>query len=128
MRHRKLKADFLFTGEKLLTNEKILITDLNGEIIDIIDKKDAGEEIETFKGILSPGFVNAHCHLELSHLKNKIPERTGLVDFVLFFEKELMNYYKYLLQQQFHFGTFLFPLLQWQQEFHLRQNIFLILF
>ncbi|HXR82732.1 MAG TPA: amidohydrolase family protein [Hanamia sp.] len=82
MRHRKLKADFLFTGEKLLTNEKILITDLNGEIIDIIDKKDAGEEIETFKGILSPGFVNAHCHLELSHLKNKIPERTGLVDFV----------------------------------------------
>jgi len=82
MRHRKLKADFLFTGEKLLTNEKILITDLKGEIIDIIDTKDAGEEIETFKGILSPGFVNAHCHLELSHLKNKIPERTGLVDFV----------------------------------------------
>src|SRR6185312_6088432 len=82
MRHRKLKSDFLFTGEKLLTNEKILITDLKGEIIDIIDTKDAGEEIETFKGILSPGFVNAHCHLELSHLKNKIPERTGLVDFV----------------------------------------------
>ncbi len=82
MRHRKLKADFLFTGEKLLNNEKILISDLKGEIIDIIDTKDAGEEIETFKGILSPGFVNAHCHLELSHLKNKIPETTGLVDFV----------------------------------------------
>ncbi len=34
------------------------------------------------KGILSPGFINAHCHLELSHLKNVIPEKTGLIDFV----------------------------------------------
>ncbi|MEI9958625.1 MAG: amidohydrolase family protein [Ferruginibacter sp.] len=31
---------------------------------------------------LSPGFINAHCHLELSHLKERIPEKTGLVDFV----------------------------------------------
>lgn len=98
MRYRKLRADFLFTGEKLLSNEKILITDLKGEIINIIDEKDAGEEIETFKGILSPGFINAHCHLELSHLKNKIPEKTGLIDFVFkvvseryFEEEEILN-------------------------------------
>jgi len=98
MRYRKLKADYLFTGEKLLTNEKILITDFTGEIIDIIDEKDAGEEIETYKGILCPGLVNAHCHLELSHLKNVIPEKTGLVDFVFkvvseryFAEEEILN-------------------------------------
>jgi aminodeoxyfutalosine deaminase len=77
-----LKADYLFTGEKLLNNENVLVTNINGEIINIIALKDAGEEIETYKGILSPGFINAHCHLELSHLKNKIKERTGLVDFV----------------------------------------------
>jgi aminodeoxyfutalosine deaminase len=82
MRYRKLKADYLFTGEKLLNNQNVLVTSLEGEIFNIINVKDAGEEIETYKGILSPGFVNAHCHLELSHLKNKIPERTGLVDFV----------------------------------------------
>ncbi|HSN07700.1 MAG TPA: amidohydrolase family protein, partial [Hanamia sp.] len=35
-----------------------------------------------FEGIISPGFINAHCHLELSHLKNIIPEGPGLVDFV----------------------------------------------
>lgn len=98
MRYRKLKADYLFTGEKLLTNEKTLITDLTGEVIDIIDEKDAGEEIQTYRGILSPGFVNAHCHLELSHLKNIIPEKTGLVDFVFkvvseryFAEEEILN-------------------------------------
>jgi len=82
MRYRKLKADYLFTGEKLLNNEHVLITNFNGEIINIIEAKDAGEEIETFEGILSPGFINAHCHLELSHLKNIIQEKTGLVDFV----------------------------------------------
>ena len=82
MRYRKFKADYLFTGDKLLNKEHILITNFNGEIINIIDEKDAGEEIENFEGILSPGFINAHCHLELSHLKNTIPEKTGLIDFV----------------------------------------------
>ncbi len=82
MRYRKLKADYLFTGAELLNDKNVLVTNIHGEIINIIDIKDAGEEIETYKGILSPGFINAHCHLELSHLKNIIPEKTGLVDFV----------------------------------------------
>ena len=60
----------------------VLITDDKGKIINIVNKNEAGEDIEVFKGILSPGFINAHCHLELSHLKNIIPEKTGLVDFV----------------------------------------------
>jgi len=34
------------------------------------------------EGLLSPGFINAHCHLELSYLKNVIPTGTGLVQFV----------------------------------------------
>lgn len=42
----------------------------------------AGEGVEYFPGLLTPGFVNAHCHLELSHLKGLIPEHTGLVPFV----------------------------------------------
>lgn len=33
-------------------------------------------------GILSPPFVNAHCHLELSHLKGLIPKHTGMTGFV----------------------------------------------
>lgn len=37
--------------------------------------------VKYYKGILTPGFVNAHCHLELSHLKNKIPQHTGLPAF-----------------------------------------------
>lgn len=35
-----------------------------------------------YEGILCPGFVNVHCHLELSHIKGIIPERTGLIPFL----------------------------------------------
>jgi len=44
--------------------------------------KEAGADIQEYEGLLSPGFVNAHCHLELSHLKNVIPAHTGLQEFV----------------------------------------------
>ena len=53
-----------------------------GTVIDIAGKEDAGDDIATLKGLLCPGFINAHCHLELSHLKGAIPEKTGLVSFV----------------------------------------------
>lgn len=82
MRFRKFKSEHLFDGENLLSNENVLITDELGKIISTVPMKDAGEEVQVFNGIISPGFINAHCHLELSHLKNKIPERTGLIDFV----------------------------------------------
>lgn len=38
--------------------------------------------IERFEGILCPGFVNAHCHLELSHMKGVVTEKTGLPKFI----------------------------------------------
>jgi len=41
-----------------------------------------GREIQRHKGIIVPGFVNVHCHLELSHLLGVIPRHTGLVPFL----------------------------------------------
>ena len=35
-----------------------------------------GEEVS--EGILCPGFVNAHCHVELSYLKGKFRKGTGM--------------------------------------------------
>jgi cytosine/adenosine deaminase-related metal-dependent hydrolase len=81
MAYKKFQADQLFTGYALLDNH-VLITDENGKIADIVIRSEAGDDIKKFEGILSPGFVNCHCHLELSHLKGLIPKKTGLVDFV----------------------------------------------
>ena len=83
MKYRKFKTDRIFTGHTFLAGEKVLITGETGVIADIIDLADAGDDIEECKGILSPGFVNCHCHLELSHLKGLVPKRTGLVEFIV---------------------------------------------
>jgi cytosine/adenosine deaminase-related metal-dependent hydrolase len=82
MSYRKFQATQLFTGTQMLGDTAVLITDQNGKIGEIIDSRDAGEDIQKLEGILSPGFINCHCHLELSHMKGLIPEQTGLVDFV----------------------------------------------
>jgi len=82
MMYRKFSADYLFTGSSIIDNNHILITNGEGEIIKIINKSEAGDDIEKYNGMLCPGFINAHCHLELSHLKSLIPEHTGLIEFV----------------------------------------------
>lgn len=42
----------------------------------------SGKAIAKHHGIITPGFVNAHCHLELSHMKGVIPKHTGLIPFL----------------------------------------------
>lgn len=83
MNHLKFQADKIFNGYQFLDAKHVLITDAEGSVIDILPALDAGEDIQQFKGILSPGFINAHCHLELSHLKDVIPPHTGLIPFLL---------------------------------------------
>jgi cytosine/adenosine deaminase-related metal-dependent hydrolase len=63
----------------------IIETEDDGTILRIRDTggkpiEEAG--LEFYNGIIVPGFVNAHCHLELSHLKGLIPEGTGMTGFV----------------------------------------------
>ena len=82
MSYQKFQATQLFTGTEMLDADHVLITDSNGKVEDIILSKDAGDNIQQLNGLLSPGFINCHCHLELSHMKGLIPEHTGLVDFV----------------------------------------------
>ncbi|MEO6252426.1 MAG: amidohydrolase family protein [Ferruginibacter sp.] len=80
--YRKFSADHIFDGYRF-RQQQALITDADGVIVDIVDEATAGDGIEKLDGILSPGFINAHCHLELSHMRGLIPKHTGLVDFVL---------------------------------------------
>ena len=83
MIYRKFKADYLFTGRDLADEGAVLVTTENGAVEAILPAGEAGEDVEHFRGMLSPGFINCHCHLELSHMRGVLPEKTGLVDFLL---------------------------------------------
>jgi len=80
---RKVTADLIFTlhGEPL--KEHVLTIDNDGTIlqIDAIANHDA-TSVQRFKGIITPGFINTHCHLELSHMKGLVDTGTGLLEFI----------------------------------------------
>jgi len=66
----------------MLDENFVLIVKEDSTIETIVRADEAGEEVQQLNGTLCPGFINAHCHLELSHMKGLIAEHTGLVDFV----------------------------------------------
>jgi aminodeoxyfutalosine deaminase len=83
MTYRKFQANHLFTGWEMADDDAVLVTTEEGVVQTILPAAEAGDGVQRLDGLLSPGFVNCHCHLELSHLKGLIPEKTGLVDFLL---------------------------------------------
>ncbi|MGV3767229.1 MAG: amidohydrolase family protein [Chitinophagaceae bacterium] len=83
MTYRKFKGDRLFTGKTFVSGEMVLVAHADGTIEALLPESEAGDGIEYLEGIISPGFVNAHCHLELSFLKDKIPPHSGMVPFLL---------------------------------------------
>lgn len=82
MSFKKFRADQLFDGHQMLDDQHVLVTTEHGFVEGIIPVDEAGEDVQRLTGILSPGFINCHCHLELSHMKGMISEGTGLTEFV----------------------------------------------
>lgn len=80
---QKLSADWIFPVSKPPVRDAVLIVDDNGTILDIRHRSEFDDtEIDYYQGCLVPGFVNVHCHLELSHMKGKVPSGTGLIPFI----------------------------------------------
>ncbi len=80
---RKLTADRLFPVDAPLIDQGVVILDDQGKVL-ALDTRDNHDpaSLEVHQGVLVPGFVNAHCHLELSHLLGVAPTGTGLLPFL----------------------------------------------
>lgn len=80
MNVRRITAEYVYTldAQEPIRNGYVEVDD-EGVIV-AVGVCDADEVVE--KGAITPGFVNAHCHLELSHLHKKFRKGTGMAGFI----------------------------------------------
>ncbi len=80
---RKITADTIYPVSSAPLKNSVIITDENGTILAIEPAEQHDQaSIEYIKGVIVPGFINTHCHLELSHMKGKVDTGTGLIPFI----------------------------------------------
>ena len=81
---RFLSADWIYPLHVSPIKDGVLQVSDKGEIINLFDSRSevSFDKLEIFEGLLCPGFVNAHCHLELSHLLGKAEKGKGFLGFV----------------------------------------------
>jgi cytosine/adenosine deaminase-related metal-dependent hydrolase len=81
---RFIQADWIFTLSGKPVKNGIVAVKESGEIQEVFSEENffGDEKVEKLNGSICPGFVNAHCHLELSHMKGKVAEKTTLPGFI----------------------------------------------
>jgi len=88
---KSFKADYVYPVCADPIKNGIVTVDEFGRITAVIDPglltAPYSAPVEQVSGVICPGFVNTHCHLELSHLKGKVTKRTGLVNFIIDIQK-----------------------------------------
>jgi len=82
---RLFSANYIFpiSGEPIRNG--VVVLDNNNVVVEVIDPKGNEKELasmEFHNGVIVPGFVNAHCHIELSHLKGRFTQKKGIAGFV----------------------------------------------
>ncbi|MFI3262615.1 MAG: amidohydrolase family protein [Rikenellaceae bacterium] len=81
---RKIAAHYLLISNKFERNG-IITLDENGVVENIelgVEDIDSRSNVEFYNGVLVPGFVNCHSHLEYSYVKGLIPPGGGLGEFI----------------------------------------------
>lgn len=80
---KKLTADYIFLVNSAPIRNGVVVLDDHGKILALDNRENHDPaSLEVHRGVIVPGFVNAHCHLELSHMKGVAPTGTGLLPFL----------------------------------------------
>ena len=78
-------ADYVLPVSTAPIPKGVVVMNDIGEVVALYPHNHAevvGKPIQQFKGILVPGFINTHCHLELAHLKGQLKKKSGLIEFI----------------------------------------------
>ena len=84
---RAFHADAVVTGDADVVRDGAVVVGARGEILDVGSASDvlarhAGAGCERVRGVVLPGLVNAHTHVELSALRGQVPGGAGFVPWV----------------------------------------------
>lgn len=80
---RKISADYIFPVSSGPIRQAVVIVGDEGEVLALDGRANHDPaSLEIHKGAIVPGFVNTHCHLELSHMKGVADSGTGLLPFL----------------------------------------------
>jgi cytosine/adenosine deaminase-related metal-dependent hydrolase len=82
---KRFSAQYIITNSGPPLKRAMITTEDDGTIFSIEDTGGNLEEkhsLEFYNGIIIPGFVNCHCHLELSHMKGFIAQGSSLKEFI----------------------------------------------
>ncbi len=77
---RRITANYIYTGVSKPIKNGVVGIDDKGVILEVSAQRNGDEEV--FDGIICPGFVNVHCHTELSFAKGKIEKHIGIDAFI----------------------------------------------
>ena len=79
---RRIAANYIFPIASTPIRNGYVDVAEDGTVTGIGQLTGESGSTEFYNGILVPGFTNAHCHIELSHLEGKFQEATGMSGFI----------------------------------------------
>ncbi len=81
---RRISADYIFPISSVPIEKGVITIADDGTVLEVSSEQAIANRdgVEFHKGIICPGFINTHCHLELSHMRSEISENKGMAGFV----------------------------------------------
>jgi cytosine/adenosine deaminase-related metal-dependent hydrolase len=82
---KSFKADYVLPVCADPIKNGVVTVDDDGKIISVSENQLPEHQHlpeNQLSGVITPGFINTHCHVELSHLQDKIKPGGGLIEFI----------------------------------------------